>query len=63
MWYARDRDPWATLPSIAAKAVILSVIGGIAMLIAGLWVGLIFLLLIPIWVYAGVRGWRQGDRF
>ena len=33
------------------------------MLVAGLSVGLIFLLLIPVWAYAGVRGWRQGDRF
>lgn len=63
MWYARDRDPWAITPPMAAKVVILCAAAGIGAALLRDWVGLIFLVPIPLVVYGGLRAWRQGDRF
>ena len=34
------RDPWAMTPTVAAGVIVITLIGGIAMLVGGHWFGL-----------------------
>ena len=56
-------DPWAMNPTMALGTVLILLISGGALALDGeLW-GLIFVALVPLFAWAGVRGWRRGLRF
>jgi hypothetical protein len=56
-------DPWAMQPTMAVGTVIVCLVCGLALPLSGEVWGLLFLVLVPLFAWAGVRGWRRGFRF
>lgn len=55
-------DTWAMPLYFGAGVILLCVLGGVILPLVGQWWGLIFLGMIPLFVWGIVRGWRAGHR-
>jgi hypothetical protein len=57
------KDPWSLNPTMALGFTIIALVSGLALALDGeLW-GMVLVAPVPLFAWAGVRGWRQGLRF